>query len=98
MRRNRSTSSHLRNLISASLRGGVPLNREVLEFALANEPPTEAALREALNEVGPLMEEAMGRPLWGSLQGTWQTRAREWHRKHNKTLRTVAVVSSEEKP
>jgi hypothetical protein len=48
-------------------------------------------LEAVINEVGPLMEEAMSRPLWGSLQGDWQERAREWHKKHNSLLREVAA-------
>jgi hypothetical protein len=49
--------------------------------------------REALNEVGPLMEQAMANPLWGSLQGGWKARALSWHKKHNKLLREVAALS-----
>ena len=52
-------------------------------------------LAAALDEAGPLMEEAITRPLWGSLQGTWQERARAWHEKHNATLREVAAMVQE---
>jgi len=52
--------------------------------------------RAALDEVGPFMEEAMSRLPWGSLQGTWQNRARTWHAKHNATLRRAALSDSKE--